>query len=64
MAGRATVTDDTTGQEEIGTAADYTGGTSAEWEVEDYGQPTLPLSNFGSETFSQLTVNGAAASSL
>ena len=57
----ATVTDLTTAQEEIATAADYTGGTSAEWEVEDYGQPTYPLSNWGSESFTALTVNGASA---
>jgi hypothetical protein len=57
----AEVTDDTTGEGEIGTAADYTGGTSAEWEVEAYGLPTYPLTNFGSEAFTGLTVNGSAA---
>ena len=56
----ASVTDDTTGQEETGTAADYAGGTSAEWEVEDFGQPDYPLSDFGSESFTAVTVNGVA----
>jgi len=57
----ADVSDDSTGAEEVGTAADFTGGTSAEWDIEAYGLPTYPLSNFESETFTDLTVNGSAA---
>ena len=57
----ATLTDDTTGQQEKAAASGYAGGGSAEWFVEAYGQPSYPLTNFGAETFSDLMVNGSAA---
>ncbi|MGD0344865.1 MAG: G1 family glutamic endopeptidase [Acidimicrobiales bacterium] len=58
----ATVTDVTTGQSKTGNDPTYAGGSSVEWFVEDYGYPTYPLSNFGSEQFTDVTVNGVNAS--
>lgn len=58
----ATVTDVTTGQSETGNDPTYAGGSSVEWFVEDYGYPTYPLSNFGSEQFTDVAVNGVNAS--
>ncbi len=32
----------------------YSGGTTAEWIVEDYGSPMVPFANYGTVTFSNL----------
>jgi len=58
----ATVTDVTTGQSKTGNDPTYAGGSSVEWFVEDYGYPTYRLSNFGSEQFTDVAVNGVNAS--
>lgn len=57
-----TLTDETSGQVATSpTPIAYQGpGTSAEWIEEDPGDQSLPLTDFGTVVFSNVTVNGAA----
>jgi hypothetical protein len=55
------VTDATTHQSEGAGAPGYAGGGTAEWMAEAYGQPTYRITNFGSERFLSIRVNGARA---
>jgi hypothetical protein len=59
-----TLTDRTSGQVATSpTPIAYQGpGSSAEWIEEDPGDQSLPLTNFGTIEFSNVTVNGAAPS--
>ena len=38
----------------------YSGGTSAEWIVEDFGTPSVPFANFGTVRFSDLHMDTTA----
>lgn len=58
---QARVTDATTHHTQSAGAPGYSGGGTAEWMAEAYGQPTYPITNFGSERFLSIRVNGARA---
>ena len=58
---QARVTDDTTRQSEMAPATSYAGGGTAEGMTEAYGEPTYVMSNFGTERFSRVSVNGSRA---